>query len=297
MDSIPLHIETPLIESQFLHNKFGKNFYFKLEALQPSGSFKLRGIGRLCQHYKTLGVKQFVASSGGNAGIAVAYCGMKLNVPTKVFIPKTSHQIYIDEMQSYGANVEIAGNVWDDANQAAILYADKHNAAYIPPFDHPIIWDGHATIIDEIVKAGVKPDVIVAAVGGGGLMCGILEGLERHALNQVELIAVETSGADAFHQSLLANQLVTLDKITSKATSLGVKRVAKRLFEWSKVREIKSVVVSDAEADAGALAFAKDKRILVEIAAGAPLSLVYTNHPILAQYQSVLVIVCGGINT
>lgn len=297
MDASPLHIKTPLIYSQLLKNKFGQSVYFKLESLQPPGSFKIRGIGRLCQYYATQGIKQFVASSGGNSGIAVAYCGMILNIPTTVFIPTTSHEIYINEIKSYGASVRVAGDVWDDAHQAAVSFAKAQHAAYIPPFEHPKIWEGHATIIQEIAEVGVKPDAIIVAVGGGGLACGLLEGMQKQSWDEIALVAVETEGADSFAASLKAMQLVTLDKITSRATSLGVKRITPRLWQWSEERDIISVVISDDAAEAGARAFAADKRMLVEIAAGAPLSLVYTNHPSIRAFQSIVVIVCGGINT
>ncbi len=293
----PLHINTPLIHSQYLENQCHKSIYFKLDALQPSASFKLRGIGRLCQQYVAEGVQQFVASSGGNAGISVAYCGKKLNIPTTVFIPSTSHQLFIDEIKSYGAQVIVAGDVWNDAHAAACRYAEEHHAAYIPPFDHPTIWEGHATLIHEIDDAGLRPDVVVAAVGGGGLACGILEGMHQRGWEDIPLIAVETAGADCFSQSVKAGKMVTLDKITSKATSLGAKHVAPKLLEWLPKHPIHSVVVTDADAEQGARAFAKDKRILVELSAGAALSIVYQHHAVLAPYQKILVEVCGGLNT
>ncbi|WED44436.1 pyridoxal-phosphate dependent enzyme [Legionella cardiaca] len=292
-----MYQETPLIYSQYLKNTLSKDIFFKLEALQPTGSFKIRGIGKLCQEYKKQNFNQFVASSGGNAGIAVAYAGMKLHTPTTVFIPETSHKIYINEIKSYGAKVVVAGKVWDEAHQAALNFASEQNAAYIPPFDHPLIWSGHATIVDEIIATGVQPDAIVVAVGGGGLACGILEGMHQNNWSNIPLIAVETQGADAFYQSVKAGKQVTLKKITSKATSLGAKQIAAELFQWSSNHDIKNIVVTDGEAESGCRAFAKDKRILVELSAGASLSLVYNNHAILRDYRSIIVIVCGGVNT
>lgn len=293
----PLHIKTPLIQSQHLKNALGKQIYFKLELLQPPGSFKLRGIGKLCQHEWQNGVRTFVASSGGNAGVAVAYCGMKLAVPTTVFIPSSSHPLYINAIKSYGANVVVAGSVWDEAHQAAELFAKEQSAAYIPPFDHPMLWDGHATLIDEVVSQGMQPpDAVIVSVGGGGLACGVLEGMQQQGWHDVPLIAVETEGADAFFQSVKANHRVTLPTITSKATSLGAKSVTPRLMQWTNEHPIKNIVVSDAEAEAGSRAFAKDQRMLVELSSGASMSVVYDNHPIIHSFESILVIACGGIN-
>lgn len=294
----PLHIQTPMIYSQYLHHKIGKSVYLKIDALQPSGSFKMRGIGRLCQKFAREGKKKFIAASGGNAGLAVAYSGWTLGIPTTIFVPTTSHQIFLDEIRSYGAQVIVAGNVLDEAQQVARdACKETPHSAYIPPFDHPVIWAGHATMIREIAKTGIQPDAIVAAVGGGGLACGLLQGMHRHGWQDVPLIAVETQGADAFFQSIQAASLVALPAITSRATSLGAKHITSRLWEWSKKHPIINVVVSDDEAEQGARLFAKDKRILVEISAGAALSVVYLNHEVIRPFKTIVVVVCGGVNT
>lgn len=293
----PLHNQTALIKSHDLKNKLKKNVYFKLECLQPSGSFKLRGIGALCQEQALHGSTHFVASSGGNAGIAVAYCGMTMGIPATIFIPKSSHTLYVNAIKTYGAKVIIAGQVWDEAHQAALEFAQKNNAAYIPPFDHPTLWKGHSSIISEVVEQGLpKPDCVILSVGGGGLACGVLEGMHQHQWNEVPLIAVETAGADAFAQSVTANKLITLEKITSKATSLGAKRITEQLMNWRNQHEIKNIIVSDGTAAQACFSFAHEQRILVELSSGAALSVVYNEHPFLAQAKSILVIVCGGIN-
>lgn len=292
----PLHISTPLAQSQSLNNQLGKNIYFKLEALQPSGSFKLRGIGHLCQKLHAQGATSFVASSGGNAGVAVAYAGMKLNCPTTIFIPKSSHQCYLDAIKSYGAKLIIAGNTAEEAGQAATAFAKENHSPYIHPYDHPDIWHGHSTMIDEVVKQSIKPDAVIVSVGGGGLACGVLEGMHRHGWTDVPFFAIETEGADVFAKSVKAKQPVTLTKITSLATSLGASYVTPKLLEWTEKHPIYNIVVSDKTAESSSRAFAKDMRILVELASGASLSLIYDDHPLIKDYQNILVIVCGGIN-
>ncbi|MCR9191581.1 MAG: pyridoxal-phosphate dependent enzyme [Gammaproteobacteria bacterium] len=293
----PLHVVTPLLYSKRLELHTGKKVYLKVETLQPSGSFKLRGLGRLCQCYAEDGFEQLVAASGGNAGVAVAYSGMKLGMPTTIFIPSTSHQLFIDEIKLYGATVIVEGKDLDAANTAALKYIEQHHAAYIPPFDHPMIWAGHSTIIDEVVATGLRPDAVVVAVGGGGLACGLLSGMHHHGWTDVPLIAVETEGADSLYQSLQAKKVVPVETVTTRATSLGVKQVAAHLFEWTHEHDIKVVVVKDEDAETGAREFAKDKRIMMELSAGAALSIAYMNHSIIQGYETVLVIACGGVNT
>ncbi len=291
-----LHIQTPLLQSQQLKNQWGKTVYFKLEALQPTGSFKIRGIGYLCQKLALEGASSFVASSGGNAGIAVAYAGMKLNKPTTIFIPKSSNPIYINAIESFGATVIVAGETAGDAQTSAMEFSKTHAVPYIHPYDNPDIWHGHSTLIDEIAALGIKPDAVIVSVGGGGLACGVLEGMHRHGWSNTPFFAVETIGADVFAQSIRAKASIKLTKITSKATSLGATYAAPKLLEWAKKHPITNIVMDDAQAEAGSRAFAQDKRVLVELASGASLSMVYENNPALFNYESILVMVCGGIN-
>jgi L-serine/L-threonine ammonia-lyase len=136
------------------------------------------------------------------------------------------------------------------------------------------------------------PDAIVVSVGGGGLLCGVLEGLKRHGLESVTVAAVETEGTASLATSLREGRLVTLERIAGVARSLGAKTVAQKAFEWSRERPVRPVVVSDAAAAQACVAFADDHRCLVEPACGASLSLAYSADPCLADAQLV---VCGGI--
>lgn len=293
----PLHIQTPVFNSKPLNHIAQKTILLKMECYQPTGSFKIRGIGRLCQEMVQEDHKHLVSSSGGNAGYAVAYAGKKLGAKVTVFVPKTTNEIYLRYLAFEGADVKIHGDVWDEAHQAAMDFVKEIQGAYIPPFDHPTIWTGHSTMIDEIVQQCEKPDAIITAVGGGGLMCGILEGLKRQGWNDLAMYSVETEGAASFAESIKAGELVTLDKINTIATSLGAKRVARRLFDWTKERTIIPLVVSDHAAALACRKFADDHRVLVEPACGAALSVIYDIEKFkpLAAHQSILVIVCGGV--
>ncbi|GAB4393649.1 MAG: threonine/serine dehydratase [Gammaproteobacteria bacterium] len=292
-----LHIQTPLIRADRLSKALGKEIYLKLEALQPPGSFKIRGIGRLAQYFVTQGKTHLVASSGGNAGVAVAYAGMRLGVPVTVFLPTTSHQLFIDALRLYSTDIRVVGEVWDETHQAASQFAAQHDAAYIPPFDHPIIWQGHATIIDELQQDGIKPDAIIAAVGGGGLACGLLHGLTQLQWQDTTLLTAETEGAACFARSVAAGKLVTLSAITSKATSLGAKQCAKQLFENTKQFTIIPNVISDQAAAQACYRFADEQRLLVELASGAALAVAYEQLPSIIAYNTIVIVVCGGLYT
>jgi len=289
-----LYIETPLLESIPLSNLVDIPVFLKMEALQPSGSFKNRGIGHICSVYAKNGPKQFISSSGGNGGLAVAYSGRKLGIPVKVIVPKTTPLLMINKIQLEKAEVVVKGQDWDEADSYAKSLLDEEGSFYIPPFDHPLIWEGHSTLIEEVAKNSTKPGAIIVAVGGGGLLCGVLEGLHKVEWSDVPVIAVETHGAASFAASVQAGKVMKLQEITTIATSIGVKEISKTAFEWTKKHKIYSEVVTDRTALESILHFADDHRILVEPACGAALSIIYNKLPLLKQFSSILVVVCGG---
>ena len=290
----PLHLETPFFESRALTIAAGRTVWLKLEAMQPPGSFKIRGIGLACQEYVRRGAERLISSSGGNAGIAVAYAGRHLSVPVVVVVPETTTDRAKALIQQEGAEVVVHGSSWQEANALALSMVTEFDA-FLHPFDDPLIWRGHASLVDEIVQSGVKPDVVVLSVGGGGLLCGVVEGLHRNGWIDVPVIAVETEGANSLAQSVRAGYPVELAAITSIATSLGARRICEQAFSWSKKHPLFSVVVSDRAAVVACQRFLADHRVVVEPACGAALAVVYDGAPELEEFKSVLVVVCGGV--
>ncbi|HEV8691800.1 MAG TPA: pyridoxal-phosphate dependent enzyme [Ideonella sp.] len=288
-----LHIPTPLVESLALSRAAGRRVWLKLEALQPPGSFKIRGVGAACQAYHARGARRFVSSSGGNAGLAVAYAGRKLGVPVQVVVPQSATARARELLAAEGAEVTVHGASWQEANALAqSLLAESD--AYIHPFDDPLLWPGHATLIDEVAAAGLRPGAVLVSVGGGGLMCGVIEGLRRNAMADVPVWAVETDGAASLNAALKAGQRVTLDAITSIATSLGAKQVCEQAFKLAQSHPLISLLVSDREAVNACLRFMDDHRLVVEPACGAALAPAYFGAAGLPPADDVLAVVCGG---
>lgn len=290
---MPLHINTPLLESRPLSLAAGRSIWLKMDALQPPGSFKIRGIGAACEHHAKAGKRRFVSSSGGNAGIAVAYAGRRLGMPVSVFVPETATELAKALIRQEGAEVIVHGASWQEANERAMSALDA-DTAFIHPFDDPMLWTGHATMIDEVVAEGLSFDAVALSVGGGGLMSGIVEGLARNSLAHIPIIAVETEGAASLAVAMEAGQRVQLPAITSIATSLGARIVSERAFEVTQTQSVDSVVVSDHAAVEACLRFLDDHRVLVEPACGATLALAYSHMDALSRYNRVLMIACGG---
>lgn len=291
-----LHIETPLLASDAFSTA-QQRVWLKLEALQPSGSFKLRGIGHACEWHAAHGATRLLSSSGGNAGLAVAYAGRQLGLPVLVVVPESTPEWPRTLLRRQGAEVVVHGASWMEAN-AHLQSLRQPTDAFIHPFDDPLLWAGHASMIHEAARQGPRPDAVVLSVGGGGLMCGVLEGLHAVGWTDVPLVAVETAGAASLHAAVQAGEPVTLDAITSVATSLGARRVSDAAFAWTRRHPIVTTLVSDADAVHACLEMEREHRWVVEPACGAAVAAMRSRAvPALREARQVLVIVCGGVVT
>ncbi|KAJ9630510.1 catabolic L-serine/threonine dehydratase [Taxawa tesnikishii (nom. ined.)] len=293
-------VETPLVESSTLSKAAGCRIFLKLENLQPSGSFKSRGVG----HYMSTLLKSssnpsavhFYSSSGGNAGLACVHAARFLGRPATVVVPMSTKPLMLAKIRAAGANEVLQhGASWKDADtwmrETVVAEAKERGEEplYVPPFDHELIWEGNAVLVEEVKRQmegmcgeDARPDIIVCSVGGGGLFNGIVQGAET---------------------SVLAGENVTLPEITSQATSLGATKVSERTYELATTRkQVKSIVLSDPEAAMGSWRLADDERLLVELACGVNVALCYGGRLEKALERSVrkdekvVIVVCGGSN-
>ena len=304
MDS-DLHVKTPLIESKTMSQLAGRRVYLKLENLQLGGSFKIRGIGKTMQEAVRNGAKEFVGSSGGNAGMAMAIAAKRLNKKLTVYIPSSTLDFMVDKLRAEGAIVVVSGSNLDEANKAAMEATEKDKDIFlVHPFNQSTTWAGHASIIEE-VRRELSPEVpscIVTAVGGGGLALGLLEGMDwAPEWKNVDLVTMETVGANCLFEARKAGELVSLPGITSIATSIGILQVEPTLLNYclENPDKVLSYQVTDREAKDACIQFANEERFLVEPACGAALCAVYSSGVIEDLKEKlgdgpVVIIVCGG---
>ena len=310
---------TPLIYSAPLSKLCQNDVYLKLDCLQASGSFKDRGMAHLCWDLKQQGCNKLISSSGGNAGLAVATTGQQLGMTVQVIVPQTTKPMVVDKLKSLGAQVTVFGENWNAADQLARQKVEEDTAAsYISPYDNPLLWTGHSTLIDEItedLKAQQKENfqgigTLLVSVGGGGLLCGVLEGLERQkvstddeATKKTKIIAVETAGTASFSKALAKGELVRLESIDSIATSLGALEVTQATLDRSHAAQQSttvSAVCTDAQAVHACVSLAQDHRLLVEPACGAALAVAYSEdlrNEFLKNTEvegPIVIEVCGG---
>jgi L-serine/L-threonine ammonia-lyase len=304
-------IETPLVESACLSRAAGCRIFLKLENVQPSGSFKSRAMGnQILSHLRNpsnVGRKvHFYASSGGNAGLAAVCAAKSLGYPCTVVVPMATKPLMLDKIRAAGAaDVIRHGETFSEAGEYMRETIMKNNSGEdedivkiaLHPFDNQPIWEGNGTIIDEL-EAQLPPattpedtkaysdraiplDAILCSVGGGGLINGMIMGIEKRrrqkqntsaSLNPIHFLAIETAGTDSLATAVAQNALVSLPKITSQATSLGAIRVSEKTFQYAVSPppgvKVHSTVLSDADAARGVLRLANDERLLVELACG-----------------------------
>ncbi|KDO31456.1 hypothetical protein SPRG_04071 [Saprolegnia parasitica CBS 223.65] len=298
-----LHVVTPAIESRVLSHLVKKKVFLKLDNCQPSGSFKLRGVGLACQRAVERGATHLIASSGGNAGLAVACSAQQLGVPATVFVPESTPEYMRARLEVEGVTVKVAGKVWLEAHEAATAFMqtkESGTVAYIPPFDHPDIVDGNSSVIAELTQQIPQPDLIVVAVGGGGYFSGISQGLETYGWSATKVLTMETHGANKMQQSMASNSRVTLRSINTLARSLGASAVSETAFAYAQKLRVHASSVSDEDAVAACLRFASDHKFLVEPACGATLAPLYNGQlaSILgddfAKIDSICLMICGG---
>jgi L-serine/L-threonine ammonia-lyase len=266
------------------------NIFLKLDNLQPAGSFKQRGVGNLVAKSAATrpeGKVHFYCSSGGNAGLACATAAASLDKPASIVVPTVTKPLMIEKLKLLGAEVHQVGKNWAEADRflREDLLSKDPNGIYVPPFDHPWVWDGAASIIDELAEqlVGVELNGIACSVGGGGLLNGIVQGVEQRKWpggKKPRIMAVETAGAESLNASIRAGEHVTLPAITSIASSLGAPRVSNKTWQYATDDgvDLESIVVSDAEAATACVRFADDCRFLIEPACGATVAAAYYGH-------------------
>ncbi|KAL7925362.1 tryptophan synthase beta subunit-like PLP-dependent enzyme [Trichoderma austrokoningii] len=330
------YIETPLIKSTTLSELAGCNVFLKLENLQPSGSFKSRGIGnylvaKLAEHKSDPSNTHFYCSSGGNAGLACVHAAITLGCRATIVVPMSTSAYMMDKMRQAGATDVIqVGASWQEADEYLTgtlmeeARAKGEVAIYVPPFNAQEIWDGNATISKEIArqiptmtrhypasidgKSDDDPtariehvDAVICSVGGGGLFSGLMQGLDDLSMHKTRVITVETLGADSLYQAVQKRELVTLPAITSLATTLGARTVCNKAFEYGLREQVSTVVVSDAEAIAASKRFASEERFLVELSCSVVPAVVYGGKlkelvPGLNKSSVIVLVICGGAN-
>ena len=266
----------------------GPDRWFKLEFTQHAGSFKTRGMMNriLAGPVSPAGL---VAASGGNAGLAAAYTARELGLPAEVFVPVTAPAVKVAKLGKLGAWVVQEGREYAEAYAAAVVRAAETGASFCHAYDDPAMVAGNGTLGLELAEQ-VDVDTVLVAVGGGGLLAGVIAANARKA----RIVAVEPVTARALHAALEAGEPVDVPVSGVAADSLGARRVGDIAFALASSTGIDSVLVDDAAIVEARRRLWDEYRIVVEhgtaAAQAALLSGAYRPEP----GERVAVLLCGA---
>ena len=287
---------TPLEHTKSFSAMSGANVYMKLENMQSTGSFKVRGAyNKLSSLSKEELSKGVVCASAGNHAQGVAFAARIVGVKAKVFMPVFTPPLKVIATRSYGADVVLEGDTFDDAYAAAMKYQSESGAHFVHPFDDPLIIAGQGTIGLELFQAMDSIQDVLVPIGGGGMIAGIAIALKE--MNpDIRIIGVEAAGAQSMKNSLKKGKPEKLANMQTIADGIAVKTPGNLTFEATQKLVDDIVVVDDAEIAHTAYLLLQRAKLLAEPSGVAALAAVLHKKVDLAGRNVVPVISGGNIN-
>lgn len=270
------------------------SLFLKLELLQPTGSFKARGaMNRLLTLAPDALARGLVTASGGNHGLALARAGWSAGVPTTVFLPSTAAPEKIARFAAWGAETEIVDGQWDAANEAALAFAAERGATYVHPFADPLIVAGQGTIGLELLEDLPALDVVLVAIGGGGLISGL--GTALKALRPgIRVIGVEPTGSPTLKRSIDAGRVVTLPEITTKIATMACRRTDEAVFQTVRKVVDDIVLIEDADMRRAAEWLWFEFGLAADLSGAASVAALLSDRVVLEPGTVAAALVCGA---
>jgi len=268
--------------------------WLKCEFMQHTGSFKARGALNRVLSAREDGELDpgvgIVVASGGNAGLANAYAAAHVGVPATVFVPESAPRVKVDRIRRYGADVRRVGTEYAHAYDAAVRHAEDVGAVFCHAYDQPAIAAGAGTLALEVLEDQPTVDVVVVAVGGGGLLAGVLAGLDGRA----RVVAVEPRSIPTLNTALAQRRPVDVAVSGVAADSLGARRIGDICWDVVDRNPVTSVLVSDDDIVAARTALWNDFRIAAEHGGATALAALRSQRYVPEPGERVAVVVCGA---
>ena len=283
--------ETKLMYSEFLSNQTGNKVYLKPEIMQLTGAYKLRGayykISTLSPEEREKGL---ITASAGNHAQGVAYAAKTYGVKAVIVMPTTTPLMKVNRTKSYGAEVILKGDVYDEACEYAYQLAEENGYTFIHPFDDPTVATGQGTIAMEIFKELPLVDIILVPIGGGGLATGVST-LAKLLNPKIKVIGVEPAGANCMQESLKKGEVTTLPGVNTIADGTAVKTPGKNIFPYIQKNLDDIITVPDEELVVAFLDIVENHKMVVE---NSGLLTVAALKHLNVQNQRVVSILSGG---
>jgi len=257
-------LETKLIYSDYLSNQTGNKVYLKPENMQFTGAYKLRGAyyksSTLTDEERARGV---ITASAGNHAQGVAYAAKCFGMKATIVMPTTTPLIKVNRTKSFGAEVVLFGDVYDEACAKAYELAEEHGYTFIHPFDDPAVATGQGTIAMEIIKELPLVDYILVPIGGGGLVTGVST-LAKMLNPKIKVIGVEPAGAACMKASIANGKVTTLDSVSTIADGTAVKTPGTNIFPYVQENVDDIITVEDEELIVSFLDMVENHKMVVE---------------------------------
>jgi threonine dehydratase len=286
---------TPLLDTGHLPGgEPGSRLTLKLENLQVTGSFKTRGAtNKVLMLTPRQAARGLVTASGGNHGLGVAFAGRLAGAPATIYLPHNVSPAKAVKLEHWGARVVWEGEVWDDANRAALEAAEREGLTYVHPFADPAVIAGQGTVGLEILEDAPETGLALVAIGGGGLISGVASALK--ALRPgLRIVGIEPTGAPKIHESLKAGRVVELPAISTAASTLAARRSDEMNFGIIRETVESVVLVTDEEMREAARWLWFETGIAAELSGAAAVAALLTGKVRLDGVRSACAIVCGA---
>ena len=287
-------VKRGIADVPIVDRRLDRDVLLKLESLQVSGSFKARGaLNKVLSLPPEVARRGLVTASGGNHGLAVAYAGRVLDVPTVVYLPNRTSATKAARIEGWGARVVRAGEVWDEAHAAACEHARRDALTYVHPFADEAVVAGQATIALEVLEQAPEVDLFVVAIGGGGLVSGVAAAAKL-LRPDVRIIGVEPTGAPTLKESVSAGKVIELASIQTAAGTLAPRRSDALNLAIIRATVESIVLVSDDEMRDAARFLLSEIGIGAELSGAAALAAVLAGRVPLESARNPCVLVCGA---
>lgn len=257
-------LPTNLIYSEYYSSQTDGKIYLKPENMQYTGAYKVRGayykISTLSEEERRKGL---ITASAGNHAQGVAYAAKLFGVKAVIVMPDTTPLIKVNRTKSYGAEVILHGDVYDDACAYALQLAEENGYTFIHPFDDEVVATGQGSIAMEIIKELPTVDMILAPIGGGGLICGVST-LAKLLNPNIKIIGIEPAGASCMKESIKQGKVVSLPAVSTIADGTAVKTPGSHIFPYIQENVDEILTVDDHELIVNFLDMVENHKMIVE---------------------------------
>ena len=257
-------LPTNLIYSEYYSAQTGAKVYFKPENMQYTGAYKVRGayykISTLSEEERAKGL---ITASAGNHAQGVAYAAKIFGVKAVIVMPTTTPLIKVNRTKSYGAEVVLHGDVYDDACAYAMKLAEENGYTFVHPFDDEVVATGQGSIAMEIFKELPTVDIILVPIGGGGLACGVST-LAKLLNPNITVIGVEPAGANCMQISLKNGEVTSLPGVSTIAEGTAVKTPGSNIFPYIQKNIDDIITVDDHDLIVNFLDMMENHKMVVE---------------------------------